>query len=565
MNSGGGYPDELKTFAYHSDVSSWQPQPADRIHFGPIGRWINDPCGLVQCEGVYHLFYQLNPHGTDWGNMHWGHAVSSNLIHWEHRPVAIGPHPELGMAFTGSIVIDAENSSGFFPESSTGFVALLTTARKSKDADTLIQTQSIAYSSDQGETWRWYSGNPVIADDDLRDFRDPKIVWHPENRRWVMCISAGSTIRFYNSNDLLNWEWMSSYEPELVPDVCECPVLIRFSGQRSDVWVLVYSLADPADAHFSGVRYVTGAFDGRAFHKDEFPERRLDQGPDFYAVQDWYGLPEGVDPVVIAWANNPVYSHSLASAGAGTGVMTLPRRISLSDGKQPTLLQRPATAALKRIPLEPARSVHETGIEVFDSVTARFPVQLELRFGAGDFGRLAVFVEAGGSHRDQTEPDVAPSTATHSPKEKAEAGSPDRRTTDESYGLFLAIEIDHTRERLRVTRDIPNFSVPEAMRETRTISVPEPDRPLDLIMIMDQGIVELFAWDGAVVATYLLPGHSDSLRVRVTYDSTHATPTIDGFVLVPRESNFNREAKPGPDSTGAGQSGEWDSVEGGDS
>ncbi len=538
---------KLKTFAYNSGFSSSYSQPAGRIHFGSLGRWINDPCGLVHCDGVYHLFYQLNPHGTEWGNMHWGHAVSSNLIHWEHRPIAISPHPEFGMAFTGSVVVDTENSSGFFPQSATGFVALLTTARESKDEATLVQTQSIAYSHDQGETWQWYSGNPVIADERLRDFRDPKIVRHPETKRWIMCISAGASIRFYRSNDLLVWECMSSYEPESVPDVCECPILIRFPRDGHDTWALAYSLANPDDAHFSGVRYVTGTFDGVRFLRDKAPERRLDQGPDFYAVQNWYGVPEKAESAIVAWANNPAYSHSLAAEVSGcTGIMTVPRRVTLFHGTAPMLRQTPVTDALMPVPLERGRVFHEPGSSIFESVGVASPFQIELQSDDSSSAGFAVFIE--GSARDSGDErsnDVSGSALRS--KEAVAAGSKQSRGIGPHHPPLLTVEFDSVDRKLVVCRNIPSTSVPSNMRETRTIGAPDPDIPLNLTAIIEEGIVELFAFDGTVTATYLLPDHPDPMRVRVTYDPDGAELALHGHELVHPESHQNTFRTPEAD------------------
>lgn len=519
---------DLQTLAKHSRDSSPQSRMAGRIHFGPLDCWINDPCGLVYCEGVYHLFYQLNPFGTEWGNMHWGHAVSRNLLQWEHRPVALAPHPELGMAFTGSIVVDSGNCSGLFPGISTGFLALLTTARQSTDSDNPHQTQSIAYSCDRGETWRWYRKNPVIPNDDLRDFRDPKIIRHSESGSWVLSISAGTTIRFYRSENLMEWQWTSTYTLDVVPDVCECPNLIRFQGEERDVWALAYSLSHPSDGRFPGVRYVTGTFDGRRFHRDSHPERRLDHGPDFYALQNWYGLPGGSDPIVMAWANNPAYSHRLpAFSSGGTGLLTIPRRVSAVPERTPPLLrQAPMTEAAARITSGSVSTIHESGSTIFDSVDKALPFQLELRAEGGVPLRLAIAVEYEAGRTGGKRPTLSSGYA-RPPHSEGE------------YCRVLSLELDLGRGpgEITLTRDTSHMSAPEYMRERRTIPLPNSEPPFDLTAVIEDGIVELFAFDGTVTATYLLPDCDNSFRVRVSYDPSGIAPAIRAYTLDPATSD----------------------------
>ena len=173
------------------------------IHFTAPRWWINDPNGLVYSNGRYHLFYQHHPHSNVWGPMHWGHAVSADMIHWRDRPIALHPDRELGVAFSGSAVIDSYNSSGLFPgvaADAPGLVAIYTNVRTVDGGD--VQEQSIAYSGDDGETWRYYEHNPVIANPGIPDFRDPKVLWHEQSSSWVLVLVAGMEVRFYRSDNL---------------------------------------------------------------------------------------------------------------------------------------------------------------------------------------------------------------------------------------------------------------------------------------------------------------------------------------------------------------------------
>src|SRR5215208_418024 len=187
--------------------SSYQELFRPQFHFTPAKNWMNDPNGLVYYKGEYHLFYQYNPFGDTWGHMSWGHSVSRDLVHWEELPVAI---PEQGdeMIFSGSAVIDKENTSGFGSRGDPPMVAIYTSARPGS------QAQSLAYSTDRGRTWRKYAGNPVL-DIGSAEFRDPKVFWYAPEHKWVMAdsIAQEHKIRLYSSPDLKSWTLMSDFGP----------------------------------------------------------------------------------------------------------------------------------------------------------------------------------------------------------------------------------------------------------------------------------------------------------------------------------------------------------------
>lgn len=239
------------------------------IHFSPDRHWVNDPNGPVWFEGRYHLFFQHNPHGDDWGNMSWGHAVSTDLLTWEERPVAI-PFREREHIFSGSVVVDHANTSGFGRDGRTPLVAAYT----GWDPVTGVQSQSIAYSLDAGETWTLYAGNPVL-DLGSREFRDPKVVWYPDGGYWVMAVVLATEhrVRFYRSDDLRSWTHLSDFGPANavggvweMPDLYELPV----DGDPDDTrWVLVVSLNPGGVAGGSGAQYFVGDFDGTRFVPDD--------------------------------------------------------------------------------------------------------------------------------------------------------------------------------------------------------------------------------------------------------------------------------------------------------
>ncbi len=188
-----------------ADDSGYYEEPyRNQFHFSPEANWMNDPNGMVYYEGEYHLFYQYHPYGTTWGPMHWGHAVSEDLVNWEHLPVALSPD-EYGQIFSGSAVIDWDNTAGFGEEA---MVAVFTHSGPEG------QVQSLAYSVDKGRTWEKYEGNPVMPDPPVADWRDPKVFWHEDTGQWVMSLAAKDRIMFYTSPDLKNWEFTSEFGPD---------------------------------------------------------------------------------------------------------------------------------------------------------------------------------------------------------------------------------------------------------------------------------------------------------------------------------------------------------------
>ena len=289
-----------------------------QVHFTPYKNWMNDPNGMVYYDGVYHLFYQYNPRGNDWGNMSWGHATSPDMIRWTEQPVAL-THDELGDIFSGSAVIDKDNTAGF---GKNAMVALYTSASG-------VQQQSLAYSTDGGKSFTRYGGNPVIHNDD-DNLRDPKVFWHEESGKWVMALAKGwkMGIEFYTSPDLKNWTHASTFFRELQgrPSLqWECPDLIRF-GER---WVLLVSVNPGGPLLGSGTMYFVGDFDGTTFTADELDYPLwLDYGMDNYAGVTWSNT--GERKVMIGWMNNWQYAGAVPCS-PWRSAMTLPRELQLTE------------------------------------------------------------------------------------------------------------------------------------------------------------------------------------------------------------------------------------------
>ena len=313
-----------------------QPTQADRtekyrpqIHFTPAKNWMNDPNGMVYADGTYHLFYQYNPQGNDWGNMSWGHATSTDMIHWTEQAVAL-TRDELGDIFSGSAVIDKDNTSGF---GANAMVALYTSASGA-------QQQSVAYSTDGGKSFTRYINNPVIRNDD-DNLRDPKVFWHEETKQWVMALANGwkMGVDFYTSPDLKNWAFQSHFfialkgRPSLQ---WECPDLIPFELNGQKKWVLIVSVNPGGPILGSGTMYFVGQFDGKTFTADdlEYP-LWLDYGMDNYAGVTWSNT--GNRRVLIGWMNNWQYAGAVPCS-PWRSAMTLPRELKLVEyGSKPLL------------------------------------------------------------------------------------------------------------------------------------------------------------------------------------------------------------------------------------
>lgn len=303
---------------------------------------MNDPNGLILHQGTYHLFFQANPHGREWADMSWGHAVSPDLASWRELPVAIH-RTEREMAFSGSVVWDRDNTSGLGAGGQGPLVALFTSAFDPDDPERHgEQCQSVAFSADDGLTWTRYPGNPVLARGS-RDFRDPKVFWHEPTGRWVMVAveAALQQVVVHTSTNLLDWTLASTFAP-VAPEgqLFECPDLVEVPVEGTDAtrWVLLLSVNPDGPAGGSGMRYYVGDFDGATFTPDAAGARWLDAGPDFYAGVSFAGTPR---PTIIAWLSNWAYGLTTPTS-PWQSAMSLARTLSLvPTASGPVLRQAP--------------------------------------------------------------------------------------------------------------------------------------------------------------------------------------------------------------------------------
>lgn len=343
--------------------ATYQEPYRPQYHFTPARNWMNDPNGLVYHDGEYHLFYQHNPFGNTWGHMSWGHAVSDDLVHWEHLPVALKEENNI-MIFSGSAVVDHNNTSGFGSADNPPMVAIYT----GNHTDQALQDQRIAYSLDNGRTWIKFAGNPVI-DEGMADFRDPKVFWHEQSQKWVMVValSRDQKVRFYGSKNLKEWEILSEFGPAGAAGdrLWECPDLFALpvEGEASQTkWVLQVDVNPGAIAGGSGGQYFVGEFDGQQFVQDPATEGQtlwVDYGRDFYAVQSYSDIPVADGRRIwLAWMNNWDYANKIPTS-PWRSAMTIPRELGLiSTEKGFQLIQKPARE------LQQLRAGH-TGIKNF--------------------------------------------------------------------------------------------------------------------------------------------------------------------------------------------------------
>ena len=277
-------------------------------HHTPLYGWMNDPNGMFYKDGVWHLYYQYNPYGSQWENMTWGHSTSRDLVHWEAQPLAI-ESDWLGAIFSGSAIVDQDNTAGF---GRNAVIAMYTSAGSA-------QTQSIAYSADGGMTFTKYAGNPVITYN-APDFRDPKVFWHEQTKKWIVVLAVGQEVQFYSSKDLKEWKYESSFGREYGchDGVWECPDLFPLnvkspsSNLNSTKWVLLLNINPGGPFGGSATQYFVGSFEGHTFTCDDNPSETkwMDYGKDHYATVTFHNAPNG-RIVALPWMSNWQYANQV--------------------------------------------------------------------------------------------------------------------------------------------------------------------------------------------------------------------------------------------------------------
>ena len=309
---------------------AYKEQYRPQIHFSPPAHWMNDPNGLLYYKGTYHLFYQYYPKASVWGPMHWGHATSADMIHWKNQPVALYPD-SLGLIFSGSAVVDYNNTSGLGKNGQPPLVAIFThhDQAKEKDGKNDTENQSLAYSNDDGKTWHKYDHNPVLRNPGISDFRDPNVIWYASEKKWVMSLATKDRITFYSSPNLKEWKKESEFGEHLGAHggVWECPAL--FPATASDgkkLWVLIVNINPGGPNGGSATQYFVGNFDGRTYKQLNNDTRWIDSGTDEYAGLTFHNT--GNRNIFLGWMSNWDYATTVPTE-VWRSANTVPRELKL--------------------------------------------------------------------------------------------------------------------------------------------------------------------------------------------------------------------------------------------
>ncbi|HEX4489355.1 MAG TPA: glycoside hydrolase family 32 protein [Terriglobales bacterium] len=442
---------------------TYRPQ----VHFSPQKNWTNDPNGLVYFRGEYHLFFQYNPFGDQWGHMSWGHAVSPDLLHWNELPVAI-PEADGVMIFTGSVVVDHANSSGLCAPRKECLVAVYTGDGNTPEGHR--ETQNVAYSLDSGRTWTKFKGNPVL-DLKMADFRDPSVFWDDSARYWVMSVAKPKErkVQFYSSLDLKQWTLLSDFGPAGNTDGdWECPDLLRIPAAegKDSIWALKVGTNPGALQGGSGEQYFLGNFDGKKFvaSTEAGAHGWTNYGKDDYCAISFNGIPKGENPVLLGWMNNWQYASKLPTS-PWRGQMSLPRRLSFfKDEGGIALKQEPVTAPLRG----------KAG-GLGSPLVA--PFEMEVKFENPPASLFGVRIHSDESHWTEIGFDT----------EKKE------------------FYIDRTKSGAEIAKDFP----------VRTKAPLIAGRRYDMRIVVDRSSVEAYAQGGTIAMTNLIFPSPDAARVEV--------------------------------------------------
>lgn len=350
-------------------------------HHTPAYGWMNDPNGMFYKDGVYHLYFQYNPYGAVWGNMHWGHSTSTDLMHWKFEGCAIVPDA-WGAIFSGSCVVDHENTAGFGKET---VVAFYTSAKSTPWGD--IQMQSMAYSLDNGKTFTKYEGNPILTSSE-KDFRDPKVFWYAPGKHWVMILAVGQHMEIYSSVNLKEWKKESEFGAMQGAHggVWECPDLVEIpvEGSREKKWVLICNLNPGGPFGGSAAQYFVGSFDGKKFVNESPTQTKwMDWGKDNYATVTWNNAPDG-RCIALGWMSNWQYANNVPTRQYRSA-NTLARDLTLyREGQELYLKSTPSSEVKKArgkkvsIPSFKVSEKHEM-VNLFEEKQGAYEVEIVIQ------------------------------------------------------------------------------------------------------------------------------------------------------------------------------------------
>lgn len=350
-------------------------------HHTPAYGWMNDPNGMFYKDGVYHLYFQYNPYGSVWGNMHWGHSTSTDLMHWKFEGCAIVPDA-WGAIFSGSCVVDHENTAGFGKKA---VVAFYTSAKSTPWGD--IQMQSMVYSLDNGKTFTKYEGNPILTSSE-KDFRDPKVFWYAPGKHWVMILAVGQHMEIYSSVNLKEWKKESEFGAMQGAHggVWECPDLVEIpvEGTREKKWVLICNLNPGGPFGGSAAQYFVGSFDGKKFVNESPTQTKwMDWGKDNYATVTWNNAPDG-RCIALGWMSNWQYANNVPTRQYRSA-NTLARDLTLyREGQELYLKSTPSSEVKKArgkkvsIPSFKVSEKHEM-VNLFEEKQGAYEVEIVIQ------------------------------------------------------------------------------------------------------------------------------------------------------------------------------------------
>ena len=417
------------------DTSLYHEPYRPQYHFSPPCGWMNDPNGMVYYQGEYHFFYQYSPQVSK-GPIHWGHAVSPDLVHWQNLPMALYPDDVGGPIWSGSAVVDADNTSGLVPGG--GLVAIFSYEN---------QSQGVAYSTDRGRSWTKYAGNPVIPAM-AKDFRDPKVFWDAPRSRWAMVLAVGHEMQLYTSPNLLDWTLRSHFSEGQTQPIWEVPDLFPLQIDGQTKWVLLISLSGMSPAGGNGIQYFIGDFDGDRFSNDN-PNTILwlDYGADNYAGTTWSDAPDD-QRIYIGWLSNWQSAFALPTANWRGGA-TLPRELRLvktPDGIRLAQMPVPSFDQL-RTPLGTWDNLELSGDMPLDNVQGR-RLEIIAEFEAGTAKRFGLDVHRGADSKTRIVYNMAQSQLLVSRPDGSEAGAIANFTT--AFGAPTPLENGRLRLHLYV-------------------------------------------------------------------------------------------------------------------
>lgn len=469
-------------------------------HFTAPKNWINDANGLIYTNGQYQLFYQYNPFSAKPGHLSWGHASSSDLLHWTPLPVALteynNPDGSNTMIFSGSAVVDKDNTSGLFPAGQTDGLVAFYTGHVERPGVVLRQHQNLAFSLDHGLTWQRYASNPVL-DINSKEFRDPKVFWYAPQQKWVMATVKADRqqIYLYESKNLKNWTFLSHWgragntvrEWEC-PDLFELPV-----PGGSTKWVLLISAGNPSE-EFRGQQYFLGSFDGKAFTPDQpYDEAAyLDFGKDFFAGVTFNNAPDN-RRILVGWTNDWAYAPDVPTGPEWRGNFAVPRELSLRRTAQGLALVQQPVPELRRLGKEVIslkNKVIRPGSAAYELPFRGESYDLELTLKPGTATTISLNVLQGEAERTTLRYDVARQELT---LDRTQSGNV-------SFHPLFASTVEMVR-------------------------VPLQNGQLQLRLLVDKSVVEVFAQGGEITLTDLVFPQQHTGRITLSADGGEVQAT----------------------------------------